>query len=358
MSRTTPLYAEHLAANGRMVDFSGWNMPLHYGSQIEEHHQVRHDAGIFDVSHMGIVDIEGAGVRSALRGLLANDVAKIKFPGQALYSVMLNSQGGIIDDLIIYGLGEGRFRMVLNAATHEKDMAWLRSHLPADSLHERRDLAILAIQGPNARTRMAGQFNNEGAEILMKVKPFAGIEIGNWFIARTGYTGEDGFEIMLPADEAPILWQNLLTAGVKPAGLGARDTLRLEAGLSLYGADIDENVTPLEANLGWTVAWLGERDFIGRSVLQDQQQQGVAHKQVGVVLLGRGVLRGGQEIFCDGGGNGRITSGSFSPTLESAIGLARMPIESGEQAEVEMRGQRMPVRLIRPPFVWHGQSCL
>ena len=361
MSQRTPLYSEHVAAGAKLVDFAGWEMPLHYGSQLEEHHQVRRDAGVFDVSHMTVVDLEGAGAEDFLRHLLANDVAKLKSPGKALYGCMLTLEGGVIDDLITYWLGGERYRVVVNAATHDKDLAWMREQAGefAVTLHERADLAMLAVQGPNARERAAGVLGGADAEAALALKPFSGAELGERFVARTGYTGEDGFEIMLPADEAAAFWRALLAAGVKPIGLGARDTLRLEAGMNLYGTDMDETISPLECGLAWTVAWEpAERDFIGREALERQRETGAQRRFVGLVLEGRGVLRGHQRVVVEGVGEGETTSGTFSPTLGVAIALARVPADTGERCEVDIRGKLHAARVVKPPFVRNGESCL
>ncbi|APZ41896.1 glycine cleavage system aminomethyltransferase GcvT [Acidihalobacter ferrooxydans] len=360
MLQRTPIYSDHLAAGGKMVDFAGWDMPLHYGSQLEEHHQVRRDAGVFDVSHMTVVDLVGADARDYLRRLLANDVAKLKTPGKALYSCMLRPDGGVIDDLITYWLGGERYRVVVNAATHDKDLAWMQAQAAgfAVTLTERAELAMLAVQGPNARALAAGVLGGADAEAALALKPFTGVERGDRFVARTGYTGEDGFEIMLPATAASAFWRALLAAGVKPIGLGARDTLRLEAGMNLYGTDMDETISPLECGLNWTVAWEPvERVFIGREALEAQRAAGTARRFVGLVLEGRGVLRGHQRVQTPAG-DGQTTSGTFSPTLGVAIALARLPAAAGDACEVDIRGKLHAARVVKPPFVRNGQGCL
>lgn len=362
MGSKTPLYDSHLSAGARMVDFGGWDMPLHYGSQVEEHHQVRKDAGLFDVSHMTVVDISGPQAKDYLQYLLANDVAKLTESGKALYSCMLNPEGGVVDDLIVYFMHEQWYRMVVNAATRDKDWAWLNEHTAGFDveLKERDDLAMMAVQGPNARSK--AQAAAEGRlDAAMALKPFFAIESGDWFVGRTGYTGEDGFEVMLPADQAAGFFTALLAAGVQPTGLGARDTLRLEAGMNLYGSDMSETKGPLQSGLGWTIAWQPEsRDFVGRKALEQQKQAGVKDKLVGLVLEGRGVLRDHQRVIVDtDGGEGEITSGSFSPTLGQAIALARVPVSIGERCEVEMRAGRLqPARVVKPCFVRNGQSVL
>ena len=357
MGKRTPLYDRHLAAGARMVDFGGWDMPLHYGSQIEEHHQVRRDAGMFDVSHMAVVDITGLDAKPWLQRLLANDVARLGEIGRALYSAMLNIDGGILDDLIVYRTEDG-YRLVLNAGTRDKDLAWMQQQVDgaAVTLTERTELAMLAVQGPRARELCASVLSESRAALISILKPFEGQPEGTWFIARTGYTGEDGLEIMLPADEVAELWQALLDAGCQPCGLGARDTLRLEAGLNLYGADIDERTSPLAANMGWTIAWQPvDREFIGRQALEAQRQAGDQPKQVGLVLNERAVLRAHQTVIVDGVGEGEITSGSFSPTLGCSIALARVPAATGSTARVDIRGRQLDVRVIRPGFVRNGK---
>lgn len=356
MGSKTALYDKHLASNAKIVDFGGWDMPIHYGSQIEEHHAVRRDAGMFDVSHMTIVDLVGDQVTDYLRKLLANDVAKLKEEGKALYSGMLNPQGGVIDDLIVYKTSAG-YRMVVNCATREKDLAWMEQQAQAFQvqLSERSDLGIVAIQGPNAISKVK-QVRPEQADLIDGLGVFFGQPAGEWFIARTGYTGEDGLEIMVPNSDIAAFWQQLLDAGVSACGLGARDTLRLEAGMNLYGADMDESVTPLESAMGWTVAWQPEdRDFVGRQALAEQKSAGVPRKLVGLVLETRGVLRGHQKVLTEQG-EGEITSGTFSPTLGYSIALARVPATISEQAQVEIRGKRVDVKVVRPPFVRHGEK--
>ncbi|MGQ7816735.1 glycine cleavage system aminomethyltransferase GcvT [Metapseudomonas furukawaii] len=360
MGQRTPLHDQHLALGAKMVDFGGWDMPLHYGSQVEEHHQVRRDCGVFDVSHMTVVDLAGSQAKAWLQTLLANDVARLQAPGKALYSAMLNERGGIIDDLIVY-LTESGYRLVVNAATREKDLAWMQAHAQGFDvrLTERSDLAILAIQGPSARARVAELVSTERAALIHELKPFQGLPEGDWFIARTGYTGEDGLELMFPADQAPGFFTELVGAGIAPIGLGARDTLRLEAGMNLYGQDMTEDASPLVSNMAWTIAWEPEsRDFIGREALEAERAAGVASKLVGLVLEERGVLRAHQVVRVEGVGEGEITSGSFSPTLNKSIAMARVPMATGERAEVEIRGKWFPVRVVRPNFVRNGKALI
>jgi aminomethyltransferase len=358
MSQKTCLYNCHLQSAAKMVDFAGWDMALHYGSQIDEHHQVRSDAGMFDVSHMTVVDLTGKDVARFLRYLLANNIDRL-MPGKALYTCMLNEEGGVIDDLIVYKITDDFYRLVVNSSTHDKDLAWLQQKSKSDdvTIKERLDTAMIAIQGPNARTKLASLFNAAEQSLLTDLKPFATVQINNLFIARTGYTGEDGVEIILPAEEAVGFWQKCLNAGIKPCGLGARDTLRLEAGLNLYGSDMDETVTPLESNLSWTVAFEPkDRDFIGRRALEKQQAQGVNRKLVALVLEGAGVLRNHQKVIVEDIGEGEITSGSFSPTLNKGIALARVPASTGDECLIEIRGKKMLAQVIKPPFVRHGKK--
>ncbi|WP_218422017.1 glycine cleavage system aminomethyltransferase GcvT [Stutzerimonas stutzeri] len=357
MGQRTPLYDQHLALGAKMVDFGGWDMPLHYGSQVEEHHQVRRDCGVFDVSHMTVVDVAGDQTSAYLQHLLANDVARLKSPGRALYSAMLNERGGVIDDLIVY-LTDWGYRLVVNASTRDKDLAWMQAQAAdfAVEINERPQLAMLAIQGPHARARTAELVSQARATLIQELKPFQGLAEGDWFIGRTGYTGEDGLEIILPAEQAPDFLSELVGAGIPPIGLGARDTLRLEAGLNLYGQDMTEEVSPLAANMGWTVAWEpAERDFVGRAALEQQRAEGDLPKLVGLVLEERGVLRAHQVVRVNGVGDGEITSGSFSPTLGKSIALARVPAGTAERAEVEIRGKWYPVRVVQPTFVRHGK---
>ncbi|AYA40854.1 glycine cleavage system aminomethyltransferase GcvT [Xenorhabdus nematophila] len=364
MSKHTPLYDQHLACGARMVDFHGWMMPLHYGSQIDEHHTVRTDAGMFDVSHMTIVDLHGSGCRDFLRYLLANDIAKLTEQGKALYTGMLNASGCVIDDLIVYFFTDNFYRMVVNSATREKDLAWLEQHAVKYDVEitVRDDLALIAVQGPNAQSKVQSLLSDEQKHAVAGMKPFFGVQSGDLFLATTGYTGEAGYEIALPKEQAEDFWQQLLVAGVKPAGLGARDTLRLEAGMNLYGQEMDETLSPLAANMGWTIAWKPEdRQFIGREALERQRETGT-EQLVGLVMREKGVLRGGLIVsFTDDSGevrSGVITSGTFSPTLGFSIALARVPQGIGEQAIVQIRNREMPVKVVKPGFVRMGKSLV
>lgn len=360
MGQRTPLYDLHVALGAKIVDFGGWDMPLHYGSQVEEHHQVRRDCGVFDVSHMTVVDVTGSQAKAYLQHLLANDVDRLQVLGKALYSGMLNEQGGVIDDLIVYLTAEG-FRVVVNASTRDKDLAWMQQQSAGFdvALQHQAGLAMLAVQGPQARAKTAELVSAARAALIQELKPFQGLPEGDWFIARTGYTGEDGLEIMLPAEQAPGFLNELVGAGIAPAGLGARDTLRLEAGMNLYGQDMTEEVSPLAANMGWTIAWEPvERQFVGRAVLEAQRAAGNQPKLVGLVLEERGVLRAHQVVRVEGVGEGEITSGSFSPTLGKSIALARVPAGTGDRAEVEIRGKWFPVRVVQANFVRHGKALI
>jgi aminomethyltransferase len=358
MGLKTALYDTHVLQGAKIVDFGGWEMPLHYGSQIEEHHAVRRDAGMFDVSHMGVVDLKGARVREFLRNLLANDVGRLKSPGKALYSCMLLPGGGVIDDLIVYFMSDTWFRMVVNAGTRDKDLKWIRAQAEAFavSVVERDDLAMIAIQGPNARekTLAASGQGPAGRAAALGLAPFFGAQLGTWFIARTGYTGEDGFEVMLPAADAAKTWDALRGQGIQPAGLGARDTLRLEAGMNLYGNDMDENHHPLESGLAWTVAFEPvDRDFLGRRALEGLRGGG-GQELVGLLLEERGVLRSHQKIVPAG----EVTSGTFSPTLNRSIALARVPKTDAPCVQVEIRGKLHAARIVKPPFVRHGKALI
>ena len=358
MGLKTPLYDKHIDAGARIVDFGGWDMPVNYGSQKEEHHAVRRHAGMFDVSHMTIVDLSGERTQEFLRYLLANDVAKVNEPGKALYSCMLNEAGGVIDDLIVYYFDTSNYRLVVNAATRDKDLAWIREHAVRYDVrvNERADLAMLAVQGPVARTLAAPVIDELWRDQALAMKAFTALYAGELFVARTGYTGEDGWEIVMPAESAETIWDRCADAGILPCGLGARDTLRLEAAMNLYGNDMDESVSPLESGLGWTVAWEPvEREFIGRAALERQRADGGLRRFVGLLLEDKGVLRSGQSIVVEGVGEGEITSGGFSPTIERSIALARVPAGDYESAKVDIRGKLLDVRIVATPFVRNGK---
>lgn len=361
MSHKTALHDNHIALGAKMAPFHGWDMPLHYGSQMEEHHQVRHDAGMFDVSHMTVVDILGAGGRQFLRRLLTNDVDQLEHAGRALYSCMCNEQGGIIDDLILYQRSPVSYRLISNAGTRDVVMSWLHDKARDFSvgIQERTDLAIIAIQGPNAISKSLSILTPSQADSISTLTPFESVEVDTYFFARTGYTGEDGLEIILPQDEAPELWSALQRAGVTPCGLAARDTLRLEAGLLLSGQDMNESTTPLESGLGWTIKWQPEdRNFIGMGALLSQKQKGPKYTFVGLTLEDKGVMRPGQHVIVEGSSGGIITSGTYSPTLEKSIALARLPIsvKPGQRVSVDIRGKKHAAVVGKPRFVKHGQA--
>ena len=359
MGLKTPLFDTHVSAGAKIVDFGGARLPLHYGSQLEEHRAVREGAGMFDVSHMCVIDLRGLRVRAFLRRLLANDVGKLRVPGKALYSCLLNEQGGIIDDLIAYYLDEQFFRLVVNAGTRDKDLRWIRQQAAQDSVQvvERIDLAMIAVQGPLARELAVGLLPPEQRSAALALGVFNGAQIGDWFVARTGYTGEDGFEIMIPAASASRVWSGLRAKGVAPAGLGARDTLRLEAGMSLYGNDMDESQNPLESGLTWTVAFEpADRDFIGRAALE-KIRASQTQQMVGLLLEDRGVLRGHQTVQTSAG-RGEITSGGFAPTLNRSIALARVPIGAASPVSVDVRGKLLAARIVKPPFVRNGKPLI
>ena len=360
--KQTILNATHRALGAKMVDFGGWDMPIHYGSQLDEHHLVRRDAGMFDVSHMTVVDLHGERVRAFLRQLLANSVDKLKVPGKALYTCMLNPQGGVIDDLIVYFQADDFFRLVVNAGTRDKDLAWIGEQAAAFGVRveERPDFAMIAVQGPSARDKVVSLLADADQAAARKLGRFAALHAKSsagvpLFVARTGYTGEDGFEIVLPEADAVAFWNALLAAGVKPAGLGARDTLRLEAGMNLYGQDMDDAVSPYEAALAWTVALDEGRDFIGRPVLEAQQAGGAPRQMIGLVMDEKGVLRHGQKVLT-AQGEGEILSGTFSPTLGKAIAFARVPAGEPGAVRVDIRGKEVPVRVVKVPFVREGQA--
>lgn len=354
MSKKTPLYQAHLDAGGRMVEFAGWTLPIRYGSLVEEHHAVRRAAGMFDVSHMTVVDLEGAAARAFLRRLLANDVGRLEEPGQAIYGCMLDENAGILDDLITYRLEDGFYRLVVNAATRESDMDWIGRQASDFEVEvtERDDLAMIAVQGPDAVSHVVELLK---LPPLAELKPFRSLVHGDLFLARTGYTGEDGLEVILPNAEADAFWRALLARGVVPCGLGARDSLRLEAGLNLYGQDMDTRTSPLESNLAWTVAMEpADRDFIGRRALERQRDQGVPRTLVGLLFEAGGIPRHGARVVTEAG-DGIVTSGGFGPSIDRPIAIARIPAGAGDQVEVELRGKLLPARVVRLPFVRKGK---
>ena len=360
MLRKTVLHSRHVALGARMVDFGGWDMPVHYGSQIDEHHAVRRHAGLFDVSHMRVVDITGRHATEYLQRLLSNDVARLPSPGSALYSCMLNPRGGVIDDLIVYRAASG-YRLVVNAGTADSDLIWMAEQAAGFevSIADLPNVAILAVQGPMAIGKAIELWGEDGVTIS-RLRRFEGADLRNhdgWYCGRTGYTGEDGFELMLPSRDAVEVWNSLVAAGVTPCGLGARDTLRLEAGMCLYGQDLDSDHTPLECGLAWTVAMGAQRAFVGRAALEAQIKSGVATEQVGLVLTDRGVLRAHMPVIATSG-SGETTSGSFSPTLGHSIAIARIPPGAGPFVQVDVRGKLLGARVVRMPFARNGKSCI
>ncbi|MFZ0218701.1 MAG: glycine cleavage system aminomethyltransferase GcvT [Candidatus Aquirickettsiella sp.] len=359
MENKTVLHGQHKKNGAILVNFAGWQMPLHYGSQIQEHHVVRQDSGLFDVSHMLAVDIAGENAIHYLSFLLANNPQRL-IPGKALYTCMLNNAGGILDDLIVYQLSQQLYRVVINAGNRLSDLDWMKNlaqHYSSLSIVERTDLAIIAIQGPHAISKASKAFNASQQSLIKDLKPFHCVQEDNWCIARTGYTGEDGLEVILPIQEAENFWQHLIELGSKPCGLGARDTLRLEAGLNLYGSDMNATTTPLESNLAWTIAWDPvDRDFIGRQALI-KQQENLSRKLVGLVLEEKGrILRNHQKLITSAGA-GEITSGSYSPTLGSSIAFARIPYAHNEDyCDVIMGSKQYKARIIKAPFIRKGKK--
>ena len=350
--RKTALHDACIAAGAKMAPFAGWSLPLHFGSQIAEHRAVRVAAGLFDVSHMAIFDLDGPGALPLLRRVLTGDAARLTNDGQALYTLMLNESAGIIDDLLAYRQRDG-YRLVANAANRQAVGGWLKDRAGPDTTVTERNLAMLALQGPQALALFEDAYG-AGTD---RLKPFHAMNLGDWMLARTGYTGEAGLEIMLPNADAPGLWSRLIAAGAAPSGLGARDTLRLEAGLKLHGQDMDLDTTPLEAGLGWTLHWQPEeRRFIGREALAEQAAEGARTRLFGLVLEGRGVLRGAQRVIAEQG-EGVVTSGIFSPTLGYSIAFARLPSNAAGPAEVLIRGKRHRASLVRPPFVREGRPA-
>lgn len=360
--KRTPLFDAHIAHGGKLIDFGGWELPVNYGSQIAEHEAVRTDAGMFDVSHMLVTDVTGDDAKAYFQKLLANDVAKLSFVGKALYSALLNDNGGVIDDLIVYRMNDAQtaYRIVSNGATRDKDLAQFAKIADGFniSITPRYELAMIAVQGCKAVEKLLS-VKPDWADKVNALKPFVGTDLGgDWFVARTGYTGEDGVEVIMPASEAHAFFDALVTAGVAPCGLGARDTLRMEAGMNLYGNDMNDDVSPLEAGMAWTVDLKdSERDFVGKSALVALKSAGVKVKQVGLLLTGKGgVLRDGMQVVTDAG-DGVTTSGVFSPTLKQSIAIARVPVDfNGESAKVIMRGKEVDVRVLKLPFVRNGQK--
>ena len=377
-AKHTPLYENHAARGARMMAFGGWMLPVNFGSQVEEHHACRNDAAMFDVSHMTIVDITGSTdtmvAQTFLRQLLCNDVQKLSGQGDALYTCMLREDGGVIDDLIVYWRGGDNYRLILNAATRTKDLQWIEDRIAQlpdkPSISLRDELALIAVQGPAAlqrffdvlaRTELAGKLDAD-SYTGDAIRRFGSVEIGDYFVGRTGYTGEDGVEVSLPSEDAAPLWDALVEASVQPAGLGARDTLRLESAMNLYGSDMDESVNPYESGIGWCVDMTDTaREFTGREALQTSAKDNGFDKQlIGIELKDRGVLRGGQNILVNGQEAGVTTSGSFGPTLEKSIALARVSLAAcnvskvaelpGQDCQVVIRNKTLDATCVRKPF--------
>lgn len=348
--KRTPLFPEHESLNARIVDFGGWALPVNYGSQVDEHNAVRNACGMFDVSHMTVSDLSGDKTEQLLSYLLANDITKLQgHDGKALYSCMLNETGGVIDDLIVYRINQQHFRLVTNASTRDKDLKWINEHAQAFSVEvkERPELALVAVQGPQALSMCQQHLPPELAKLSGRLKRFHGSFVEQEFIGRTGYTGEDGVELIVSAKMATQIWKKLIDAGVQPCGLGARDTLRLEAGMSLYGNDLDEQHTPLESGIAWTVAKQDDREFIGKASLSS-----INAWMHGLVLIDKGVLRGHQKVLIDDQEIGEVTSGTFSPSLEQSIGLARLTqkLKVGDEIKVAVRKKTLTAKIVKPPF--------
>lgn len=356
--KRTPLYATHVALGAKMVEFSGWEMPVQYSGIIKEHHAVRESAGLFDVSHMGEFVIKGSGALKAIQYLLTADFSHLKV-GQCMYTMMCYPSGGVVDDLIVCKTGEEEYMLVVNAGNIDKDWAWINEQL-ADFDIEITDIsqqtALLALQGPKA-SEVLQQLTDAS---LGDLKPFwltRGEVAGkSCLISRTGYTGEDGFEVYCDAGDAPLIWDSILETGkgiVEPAGLGARDSLRFEAYMPLYGHELDENITPLEAMLGKFVA-LDKDDFIGREALLKQKEEGVPRKIRGLEMIGRGIARAGYPVKKDGQVIGHITSGMPAPTVGKNLGMALIKsefAEFGTEVDVEIRGKDVKAVIIKPPFL-------
>ena len=360
--KQTPLNSAHRQLGARMVDFGGWDMPVQYpAGTIEEHLRTRNHAGLFDVSHMGEVDVRGADAVAFVNRITSNDVSKL-VDGQAQYSALTTPQGTVIDDLLVYRLAADHLLLVVNASTTEKDWEWIKSHHAGDSVDLKNvsaDYCQLALQGPDALTILEKLTDVPLAEIKYYHFTPGRVDGIDGIVSRTGYTGEDGFEVYAPADRAEQLWNKILDAGdtgsptgVIPCGLAARNTLRLEAGMALYGNDIDDTTTLLEANLGW-ICKLDKGDFTGREALAQQKQEGVKRKLVGFEVTERGIARDHQDVVIDGQRVGQVTSGSPAPFLKKNIGLAYVPVEFanvGQQIQIDVRGKLVGAQIVKTPF--------
>ncbi|MFM8462422.1 MAG: glycine cleavage system aminomethyltransferase GcvT [Polynucleobacter victoriensis] len=367
--KRTILFETHKNAGAKLVDFGGWEMPVNYGSQIEEHLATRTNCGIFDVSHMAAVDVIGKDAKSFLEKVIANNVNKLKNNGQALYGCLLNEHAGVIDDLIVYRL-DPNFRLVINAATAHTDLEWLTKQASAFGdvklIPRRADLnnsqnpqGMIAVQGPNALNlikQAIPELANSASELKVFHAACVETSLGEIMIARTGYTGEDGAELLIPLANTAKAWDLLVDAGAQPAGLGARDTLRLEAGMNLYGQDMNDQTSPLDVGLSWTIDRSTDRDFIGRSALEKTPQQFVF---MGLILQDKGVLRA-HQIVKSTKGQGEITSGTFSPSLQKSIALAKLPINSevGDIVQVVIRDKELNAIVVKAPFVRHGKALV
>jgi aminomethyltransferase len=356
----TPLYQQGVELKARFTSFGGWEMPVQYSGITREHEAVRNAAGMFDISHMGKFTLQGKNLISQLQGLVPSDLSRLQ-PSQAQYTVLLNPQGGIIDDIIVYYQGEDptgtqQAAIIVNAATTAKDKVWLLQHLDQNQVQFQdlsREKVLIAVQGPKAIKYLQPLVQED----LQPIKAFGHLQatiLGKpAFIARTGYTGEDGFEVLLDPDVGIELWRTLNDAGVVPCGLGARDTLRLEAAMALYGQDIDDTTTPLEAGLAWLVHLDTKGDFIGRAVLEQQKANGVQRRLVGLQTQGRNIARHGYPVIADGKVVGEVTSGTLSPTLGYPVALAYVPAQLskvGQQLDVEIRGKSYPANIVKRPF--------
>jgi aminomethyltransferase len=364
----TPLFTAAQKAGGRMVPFAGWEMAVQFAGLLEEHGAVRERCGLFDISHMGVLSLSGRGAKDALQALVPTDLFRIG-PGEACYTVLLNERGGIRDDLIVYDRGwdeatQGHdLLLVINAACAEADTAWLRSQLETTGIRvsdHKGDGVLVALQGPHAAAQLeaiSGSSLHDLPRFGHRSLPLP--DIGTAFVARTGYTGEDGFELLLERDSGLTFWNRCLECGIQPCGLGARDTLRLEAAMHLYGSDMDATTSPLEVGLGWLVHLEMPKAFVGRDVLEQQTSTGVERRLVGLQLQGRAIPRHGYPVLAAGTAPGSapigsITSGGWSPSLEAGIALALVPVEAaglGNELAVEIRGKAEPARVVKRPFL-------
>ncbi|KGX88863.1 glycine cleavage system aminomethyltransferase GcvT [Pontibacillus litoralis] len=359
--KRTPLYPEFKKNGAKTIDFGGWEMPVQFSSIIEEHHATRTKAGLFDVSHMGEVYVAGDGAEAFLQKMLTNDISKIT-PGRAQYTIMCNENGGTVDDLLVYQLAEQQYLLVVNASNTDEDFEYLKQHVTEDVILENRSdqYAQLAIQGPEAE-RILQQLTEDDLSAIkfFRFQPdvtFKGIE-HQALVSRTGYTGEDGFEIYLNPASAQALWQAILQAGqaygIEPVGLGARDTLRFEANLALYGQELGPEISPIEAGLGFAVKPNKEADFIGKSVLAKQKEEGPKRKLVGIEMIDKGIPRHGYSVFVGDEEIGFVTSGTQSPTLNKRVGLALIATEfteEGQEVVIQVRKRLLRAKVVPTPF--------